>query len=48
VSEPAAPGIRGDEEAPPVGGSWKVLYIGVAANLAILILLFYVFTKAFE
>ena len=32
---------------PPVGGSWRVLYSVVLLNLAALILLFYLFTRAF-
>jgi hypothetical protein len=37
-----------DEEKPPIGGSWRVLYAIVIGNLVFLILLFYVFTKAFS
>jgi len=40
-SEPAREG------PPPVGGSWRVLYAVVLANLAALVLLFYLFTRAF-
>ena len=36
------------EEQPPFGGSWRVLYAIVIGNLALLILLFYAFTKAFS
>jgi hypothetical protein len=36
------------EEPPPIGGSWRVLYAVVIGNLALLILLFYVFTRAFS
>jgi hypothetical protein len=36
------------EEPPPIGGSWRVLYVVVIGNLALLILLFYVFTRAFS
>jgi hypothetical protein len=32
---------------PPVGGSWRALYAVVLANLAVLVLLFYLFTRAF-
>ena len=35
------------EGPPPVGGSWRVLYSVVLLNLAALILLFYLFTRAF-
>jgi len=36
-----------DEDAPPVGGSWKLLYATVLINLAVLVVLFYLFTRAF-
>lgn len=36
------------EERPPIGGSWRVLYAVVIGNLALLILLFYAFTRAFS
>jgi hypothetical protein len=36
------------EDPPPFGRSWKVLYAIVVLNLAVLILLFYIFTKAFS
>jgi hypothetical protein len=32
---------------PPFGGSWRVLYAVVLVNLAVLVLLFYLFTRAF-
>jgi hypothetical protein len=35
------------EEPPPVGGSWKTLYAVVLLNLAVLVVLFYLFTRAF-
>ena len=35
------------EGPPPVGGSWRVLYGVVLLNLAALVLLFYLFTRAF-
>ena len=38
---------RTREEPPPVGGSWRVLYAAVLLNLAVLVLLFYLFTRAF-
>lgn len=38
---------RAREEPPPVGGSWRVLYAAVLLNLAVLVLLFYLFTRAF-
>ena len=40
-SEPAREG------PPPVGGSWRVLYAVVLLNLAALVHLFYLFTRAF-
>ena len=36
-----------EDEPPPFGGSWARLYAVVLGNLALLILLFYFFTKAF-
>jgi hypothetical protein len=36
------------EEQPPIGRSWRVLYAVVIGNLALLILLFYAFTRAFS
>ena len=36
------------EEQPPFGGSWRVLYAIVIGHLALLILLFYAFTRAFS
>ena len=35
------------EEAPPLG-SWKRMYALVLANLVVLIVLFYAFTRAFD
>lgn len=35
-------------EPPPFGRSWTMLYAAVLINLAVLILLFYLFTKVFE
>lgn len=37
-----------DEEKPPILSSWKRLYMVVLLNLALLIALFYLFTKAFD
>ncbi|HJQ35223.1 MAG TPA: hypothetical protein VJ866_23935 [Pyrinomonadaceae bacterium] len=37
-----------EEEPPPFGGSWRTLYAVVLANLAVLVALFYVFTRAFR
>ena len=36
------------EEPPPFGGSWKTLYAAVLVNLAALVALFYLFTRAFR
>lgn len=36
------------EDPPPIGGSWRNLYAAVVLNLALLVLLFYAFTKAFS
>lgn len=36
-----------EEEPPPFGGSWKNLYAAVLINLAALVALFYLFTRAF-
>jgi hypothetical protein len=36
------------EEPPPVGGSWRNLYAAVLLNLAALVVLFYLFTRAFR
>lgn len=35
------------EEPPPFGGSWRALYAAVLLNLAALVALFYLFTRAF-
>jgi hypothetical protein len=36
------------EEPPPFGGSWATLYAAVLVNLAALVALFYIFTRAFR
>jgi hypothetical protein len=36
------------EEPPPVGGSWNVLYAVVLATLAVFVVLFHLFTRAFR
>ena len=33
---------------PPIGKTWRRLYFAVLLNLAVLILLFYAFTRAYE
>ncbi len=40
--------IQSDPDKPPIFKSWGRLYAAVLVNLAILIALFYLFTKAFE
>ena len=35
------------EEPPPLGGSWRALYAAVLAWLAVLVVLFHLFTRAF-
>lgn len=37
-----------DQEKPPLFSSWKRLYAVVLLHLALLIVLFYLFTKAFD
>jgi hypothetical protein len=37
-----------DEEAPPMFGSWRLLYALVLGELVLLILLLYFFRRAFE
>ena len=39
---------RGAEGPPPFGGSWRALYAAVLLNLALLVLVFYLFTRAFS
>jgi hypothetical protein len=43
-----APTRHPTEEPPPVGGSWRNLYAAVLLNLAALVVLFYLFTRAFR
>ena len=38
----------GLDTPPPFLGRWSLLYAGVLLNLALLILLFYLFRRAFE
>ncbi len=49
MTEPAAkPDPAGDiEEPPPFFGTWRRVYLGVIGWLALLILLFYCFTRGF-
>ncbi|MGB6866017.1 MAG: hypothetical protein WBE11_10030 [Candidatus Aminicenantaceae bacterium] len=37
-----------DQEKPPILSTWNRLYTAVLLNLALLIALFYLFTKAFD
>jgi hypothetical protein len=37
-----------DQEKPPILSSWNRLYTLVLLNLALLIVLFFLFTKAFD
>ncbi|HXV65510.1 MAG TPA: hypothetical protein VEK15_32740 [Vicinamibacteria bacterium] len=48
MRETKHPATPDGEEKPPIGGSWRVLYAVVIGNLALLIVLFYAFTKAFS
>ena len=36
------------EKPPPIGGSWNTLYAVVLLTLAVLVVLFYLFTRAFR
>ena len=36
------------DERPPLGGSWAALYAAVLLNLVLLVVLFYLFTRAFR
>ncbi len=40
--------INSDNNPPPVMKTWKRLYSFVFINLVLLVLIFYLFTKAFE
>ncbi len=42
------PNDAGRDEAPPVGRTWTRLYAVVLAALAIEVLIFYWFTRAFD
>jgi hypothetical protein len=45
--EDAARRSHSEEEQPPFGKSWRTLYALVLVNLALLVALFYLFTRAF-
>ena len=36
------------DDKPPILGTWRRLYAAVLINLAVLVALFYAFTRAFE
>lgn len=36
------------DDRPPIGRSWSTLYIAVLVNLAVLIIIFYAFTRYFR
>ena len=36
------------DEGPPFGRHWRTLYALVLVNLAVLVVLFYIFTKVFQ
>lgn len=40
--------LKNTDEAPPIFKSWNRFYAAVLINLAILIILFYTFTRIFE
>jgi hypothetical protein len=40
--------VTRDEEPPPFGRAWGTLYAGVLGTLAVLIVLFFLFTLAFR
>lgn len=48
MTDDAVSSPTGPEEPPPFGGSWRRLYLVVAANLLVWIALFAVFTRAFR
>ncbi len=39
---------KAGDEMPPFGRSWTLLYLLVLANLAVLVVLLYLFTRAFR
>lgn len=45
--QPTAGAAGATDEQPPFGRSWKTLYAVVLVNLAVLVVLFYLFTRAF-
>jgi hypothetical protein len=47
LKQPPTDARRAADEQPPFGRSWKTLYAVVLFNLALLVVLFYLFTRAF-
>jgi hypothetical protein len=47
LDEPKARRQQPPDEQPPFGRSWTTLYAVVLLNLALLVVLFYLFTRAF-
>jgi hypothetical protein len=45
--QPPTDAPRAADEQPPFGRSWTTLYAVVLVNLALLVVLFYLFTRAF-
>jgi hypothetical protein len=48
MNEPERPVEHAPDAPPPVGGSWTMLYAVVLLNLAVFVVLFYLFTRAFR
>ncbi len=47
TEQTTADAARATDEQPPFGRSWTTLYAVVLVNLAVLVVLFYLFTRAF-
>ncbi len=47
LEQPPTDTPRASDERPPFGRSWTALYAVVLVNLAVLVVLFYLFTRAF-
>ncbi|HEU4595810.1 MAG TPA: hypothetical protein VFS10_11770 [Pyrinomonadaceae bacterium] len=45
--QPSTDAPAANDEQPPFGRSWATLYAVVLVNLAVLVVLFYLFTRAF-
>ena len=48
MDEPIIPPTEDIEEKPPLFKKWQTWYTLVASELILLIIIFYIFTKAFE